>query len=280
VRRLSTLIPLTIAAAALCLNLPLGAQEIPPLVRKALANELAAAQDESHPMRFTLRKTSPRLTTTKDLIETRDGTVARLVAVNDQPPTPDVAKKEEERLEGLLGDPGKQKHRKQGEADDTARALKVLRVLPTAFLYQDAGTVDTPSGEMRKFTFTPNPAFNPPDLETQVLAAISGELWVDPTQTRVMHLQGTLQDDVDFGWGVLGRLYKGGWILLDQADVGSGVWRVLKFQMSMSARVLIRTKLFETTEVTSNYAPVPLDVDYRMAIAVLRGQAALLPAGR
>ncbi len=52
---------------------------------RALANELRAAQDTSHPMRYQLRKTSPRLTTTKEIYETRDGDVARLVAINDKP---------------------------------------------------------------------------------------------------------------------------------------------------------------------------------------------------
>ena len=55
------------------------------LVARALANEYAAAQDTSHPMRYELLKTSPRLTTTKKICETRDGDVARLVAMNGKP---------------------------------------------------------------------------------------------------------------------------------------------------------------------------------------------------
>src|SRR5208337_498587 len=55
------------------------------LVERALANELNAAQDASHPMRYQLRKTSPRVTTTKEILETRDGEVARLIAINDKP---------------------------------------------------------------------------------------------------------------------------------------------------------------------------------------------------
>lgn len=89
---------------------------------------------------------------------------------------------------------------------------------------------------------------------------------------RVEHLQAKLRQDVDFGWGVLGRLYKGGWITLDQADVGNGVWRVVKFQMAMSARVVIRNKSFETTEVESEFTPVPVSLDYKQAIAMLRGE--------
>jgi len=101
---------------------------------------------------------------------------------------------------------------------------------------------------------------------------MTGEIWIDPVQVRVEHLQAKLRQDVDFGWGVLGRLYKGGWITLDQADVGGGTWRIVKFQMAMSARVLIRNKSFETTEVESQFTPVPADLDYKQAIAMLRGE--------
>ena len=38
--------------------------------------------------------------------------------------------------------------------------MKMLRVLPTAFLYQFAGTgARRPAGTVEKFTFRPNPQF-------------------------------------------------------------------------------------------------------------------------
>ena len=236
----------------------------------ALENEVAAAQDTSHPMQYRLRKSSPRLTTTKQMIETRDGLVALLLAVNDEPPSADDAHKEQTRLDGLLADPGKQQHRKQSEAADTARAMKVLRALPKAFLYQDAGPLTTASGTVEKYTFTPNPNFNAPDLETQVLTQMTGEIWVDPVHLRVVHLAGRLENDVDFGWGMLGRLYKGGTATIDQADVGNGIWRITRFQMNMTGRVLFRVRSFTTTEEQTHFTPVSADLDYRQGIQMLR----------
>ena len=55
------------------------------LVERALATELRIAQDPDHPMSYQLRKTSPRLTTTKAIVETRDGDVARLLSIDDRP---------------------------------------------------------------------------------------------------------------------------------------------------------------------------------------------------
>lgn len=244
------------------------------LVKSALANETRAATDKQHPMRYRLRKTSPRLTSTKEIFETRDGAVARLVAINDSPLTVADEQKEQTRLDLLLSDPGRQRHRKQAEEEDTARAMKVLRALPFAFLYQYKGPGEGSTGKVEKFTFKPNPKFNPADLETQALTQMMGEIWIDPSQDRVVHLEGHLQHDVDFGWGILGRLYKGGWIVIEQAPVSENQWRIVHFQMSISARVVFKTKLFETTEDESRYAPVPLGLKYQQAIHLLRAENA------
>jgi len=247
------------------------------LVERALANELNAAQDASqnasHPMRYQLRKTSPRVTTTKEILETRDGEVARLIAINDKPLSAADEGNEEARLHVLLGDRGKQRRRKQAEDEDASRAFNVLRALPSAFLYQYAGPGEGPTGKVEKFTFRPKPGFDPLYLETEVLPAMAGEIWIDPAHVRVARLEAHLQKDVDFGWGILGRLNKGGWIVIEQADVGSDKdvdqWRTVRFQMQMSGRVVFKNRVFDTTEVQTNYAPLPVGMSYQKAIEVL-----------
>ncbi len=248
------------------------------LVVQTLANELRAAQDTSHPLRYLLRKISPRVTTTKEIYETSDGDVARLVAINDKPLSPTDQQTEAARLQVLLNDPGKQRRRKQAEDADAGRALKVLRALPIAFVYQYAGSGQGPAGEVEKFTFRPDPNFSPSDLETQVLPAMTGEIWIDAAHERVVRLEGHVQQDVDFGWGILGRLNKGGWIVIEQADVGPdmgpnvgiGQWRTVHFQMQMSGRVVLKTRTFDTTEEETRFAPLPVGLGYQKAIAMLR----------
>jgi hypothetical protein len=133
-------------------------------------------------MRYLLRRSTPRLTSTKDIIETREGNVARLLSVNDKPLAPDDDQKELARLETLAANPSLQKHRKDNEDEDAGIVLKLLRMLPDAFLYQYAGSFSGPTGTVHRFTFKPNPKFDPPDIETQALTAMSGELRVDAAQ--------------------------------------------------------------------------------------------------
>lgn len=242
----------------------------PSMVQRALSNELAHASNTQQPMRYQLRKSSPRYVSTKSICESKDGAVARLIAVNDKALGALDEQKEQARLNGLLSDPSKQRHRKQSEDDDLARVLKVLRSLPTAFTYQYAGAGTGRTGWVQKFTFKPNPNFEPPDLETQALTAMAGEIWIDPAELRVVRLEGHLTRDIDFGWGVLGRLNKGGWIIMDQSDVGNHQWRIVRFQMVMSGRVVFKTKSFDTLEEQTHYEPVPVGLGYAQAIQILR----------
>ena len=50
---------------------------------------------------------------------------------------------------------------------------------------------------------------------------MEGELWVDVGQQRMVKLDAHLVSDVNFGWGVVGQLFKGGTILVEQ----KGCWR-------------------------------------------------------
>lgn len=242
------------------------------MVGRALANELTAAQDAGHPMQYRLRKSTPRLTSTKQIIETGDGAVARLLTVNDNALSPADRQKDDARLDGLLADPSRQRKRKQSEQEDAGRALKVLRALPKAFVYEYKGSETNGDVTIQKYSFAPNPKFSSSDLELLVLTAMSGILTIDATHERVVRLDGHLQQDVDIGWGILGRLNKGGWLTIEQADVGGGIWRIVRFQMTMTGRVFFKTKSFDTVEEQSQYAPVPPGMTYQQAIQLLRSE--------
>jgi hypothetical protein len=220
-------------------------------------------------MQYRLRKMSPRRTTTKLIVETKDGDVARLIAVNDSSLNAEDQQNEETRLQGLLKDPGLQRHRQEREQGDSERAKKVMRALPDAFLYTYAGVVETPQGPSYRMNFQPNPSFNPQDLEAQVLKGMAGELWIDIAQQRVTHLEGKRIRDVDYGWGILGKLDQGGTLLLEQADAGNHQWRTTHMVLVMNARLLFKTVKLDTTLELSEFVPVAAGMSYQQAIQIL-----------
>ena len=252
-------------------------QEAPALGRQTLAAELLAAQNTGQPMCYKLRKSSPRFTSTKEICETKDGAVARLVALNDRPLTAADEEREQTRLNDLLGNPSRQRHRKQSQDADTERVLKILRALPAAFLYTPLGQSDEMGMAVEKFHFQPNPAFDPPNLETLALTEMAGELWIEPAQKHIVRLDGHLIQDVNFGWGILGQLDKGGSIRIDQRDVGGSHWRITHLQLAMTGRVVLKSKSFSTDETTTDFTPISTGLTYTQAIQLLRS-GALAPA--
>jgi len=246
--------------------------ETQAMVKRVLHIELEAATSSAltHPMQYQLRKVSPRLSTTKLIVETKDGDVARLIAINDRPLDPVDQHNENARLDGLINDPSLQRHRKEREEGDAERAKKVMRALPDAFLYQFAGIVQTPHGPSYRLSFQPNPNFNPQDLEAQVLKAMAGELWIDVAAQRVTRLEGKRLRDVDYGWSIIGKLDQGGTLLLEQADVGNNQWRTTHMVLVMNARILFKTIKLDTSLELSQYAPVASGMTYQQAIQQLR----------
>jgi hypothetical protein len=249
---------------------PLTPVQTQALVQRVLQTEIEATQDADHPMQYRLRKTSPRITTTKQIIETKDGDVARLLSINNGPLGELDRQNEEARLDALSNDPSLQRHRQQREQGDAERARKVIRALPDAFLYTYAGIVNTPQGPSYRLTYQPNPKFDPEDLEAQVLKGMAGEMWIDVAQQRVTHLDGKRLHDVDYGWGIIGKLDQGGTLLLEQADVGDHQWRTVHMVLVMNARVLVKTVKLDTTLELSQFSPVARGVSYQQAIQMLR----------
>lgn len=248
----------------------LSAADAQALVQRALANEIDAAKNPGHPMRYTLHKVTPRLTTTKKIIETSDGDVARLVEVNGKSLNHEAEQSEMARLDALAVNQADQDHRKQTEDSDRARAIKILRALPMAFVYTYTGPGMGAAGPVETYKFAPKPGYSPSGMETQILTGLAGNIAVDPVAERVARLEGHLRKDVSFGWGIVGRLNKGGWIVIDQAPVVDNQWRAVRLQLVMTGRILFITKKYDMLEEQSNYRPVAAHLDYREAIGMLK----------
>jgi hypothetical protein len=237
-------------------------------VTRAAHNELDAKN--KHPFRYTIRKVENGKITTKEIIETKDGDVARLIAVGDKPLPAAADAAEVQRLKTLLAHPEIQAHRRRKEQADSSRADEMVRLLPNAFIYQFEGMVNGPSGPCYRLSIKPNPKFNPPDREAEVYHGMAGELWIDQQRERMAKLNVHLIADVDFGWGIVGKLFKGGTIVVEQKDVGEGHWEQNLLRLNLQGKILMfKTLTIDTSEQESDFAPVPADWTYQDAVKAL-----------
>ncbi len=240
------------------------------IVRDASYNELHSSKP-GRSFSYRQRKVDPKGSMVKEIVETKDGDVARLIEKNGQPLPPEEEQAEIDRLNNLLAHPEVQEHRHKKEQEDSARGDEMVRMLPDAFLYTFDGMVEGPNGLCYRLKFKPNPAFAPPDREGEVYHGMVGELWVDQSQLRLVKIDAHLISDVNFGWGVLGRLYKGGSILVQNADVGLHHWETIHMKLNLQGKLLMLKSVdYSTTEDFSDFKVQPQELGYQEAIRLLQ----------
>ena len=75
---------------------------------------------------------------------------------------------------------------------------------------------------------------------------------------------------MNFGWGVLGRLYKGGSILVENSDVGLHHWETVHMKLNLQGKVLmVKNMDFSTTEDFSDFKVQTQELTYQEAIHLL-----------
>jgi hypothetical protein len=244
------------------------------LVLRATQNALA---EKSHhqPLRYQVRKVDKRSDTIKELVETEDGDVTRLIAIDGKPLSTEADQAELHRLNYLSGHPKLQEHRRKREQEERGRVNRLMRLLPEAFLYRYEGMSPCKSGQCYHLGFMPNPQFAPPSEEAKIFRGMAGEVWIDLAEERMVKLDARLIEEVDFGWGIVGRLHKGGTILLEQTHVGSHQWEPTHVKLSLTGKVLLIESLdIQTTEDKSEFSPVNPGLSYRQAIQLLENPGA------
>jgi hypothetical protein len=240
------------------------------IVRDASWNELHA-QSPGRSFSFRLSKVAPKESFVKQIFETKDGDVARLIEKDGKPLSPEDERAEIDRLNHLLAHPEVQEHRHKKEQEDSARGDEMVKMLPDAFLFTFDGMVDGPNGPCYRLKFRPNPAFTPPDREGEVYHGMVGELWVDRAQLRLVKIDAHLITDVKFGWGVLGTLYKGGSILVENADVGLHHWETIHMKLQLQGKLLLMKSVdYSTTEDSSHFEIQQQELSYQEAIHLLQ----------
>jgi hypothetical protein len=256
---LLTLVP-AFVRAQLPLNIPPG-----QLVREVVYNELHDHSTHGY-WRYSIEKHVQRETRLEEQIETAAGPVTRLIRTNGLPIDAAKQKSEQARLDSLLTSPGDQARLRKEYDDNEKRIGRILALLPDAFLYDYVGEQDG----CHHLRFHPNPDYPAHSIESRIFHAMSGEMWINSRYKHLVRLDGQVQTNVDFGFGILGRLYKGGWFRLQRTQVSPTDWKTERLEVHMIGRALLfKTIARETSEIRGGFAPVPPDITLAKAMDML-----------
>jgi hypothetical protein len=237
-------------------------------MKDVVANELTDRAEQSNWM-YRVTKVIEQQTLTQLEVETSNGPVHRLLAINDAPLDSAQEKQETVRLEELIRDPNQQLAVKKQYDADERRLQNLVRLLPSAFLFQYDGW----DGAYLRLDFRPDPAFVPPTMESKALQSMAGTILVDPQQKRLAHLNGRLVENVNFGFGILGRLAKGGTFEIERTQVSPSHWKTHLVDIQVSGRMLLfKTISKQQRETRSDFELVPKDLDVRQAEDLLQSR--------
>jgi hypothetical protein len=264
--------PMALIVTIILLGIPARPQSVPnspvsanDLVRRVVTNELTFQDDHTNWM-YRLEKEQYGKKQVEEIVETKEGSLSRLLSVNGLPLTPKQQTEEDERGRELMTSRSAQQKLRRSLEAETLQGRRLFKMLPDAFVFSYAGG----GGNLVKLSFRPNPSFHAPSLEARVFHDMEGEMWIDCKQERLAGFDGHLTQAVKFGFGVLGHLDKGGHFEVRQAEVVPGHWDMTTLSLEMTGRALLFASIgVQKKENHQDFHRVPDDLTLTQAADIL-----------
>jgi hypothetical protein len=202
---------------------------------------------------------------TEHVVETPVGRVRFLMKVDDKPLTPEEVAQERGRLAVTIADPNAFEASEKAEKDDENRARAMLELLPTAFLLENMRA----QGEDWRIDFRPDPNYSPSGVEDKVLCAMSGYMLITRQGLRLHHIEGSLANNVNIGFGLLATIHAGSRFETTKAPF-FGEWRTVHVLSDIRGRAVLFERIAKNQEVTRSefhQLEQPLSVAQAVALA-------------
>lgn len=207
---------------------------------------------------------------TREVVETKSGSLDRLIAIEGKPLNDAQERDETERILRLLHSPEEQRKLEQSRRKDAEQWSAFLQMFPDAFLFQYAGE----SGDAVNLKFTPNPGFSASSREGQILHELAGEIWLDRKQRRLVSINGQLIAEVKFVGGLFGHLEKGGQFAVKRAEIIRGDWEMTEMTVNIRGKaLLLKTISLQQKEFHHDFERVPADLSISDAAGLLLKQS-------
>ena len=265
---------MTAAALPLCAQVSAIIPQANPeaarnLVREVIFNELHDRERDSH-WEYRSECLSSAENLVREQVETDKGPVFRVVAKDGSPLDAAQREREDARLDQYIHSPGQIARTERAHEEDEARLAGIMGLLPQAFLFDYAGAT---TGDLVRIDFRPDPAFVPSGYEARVVHALTGSLTVDARLKRMIEMRGVVAERVDFGYGFLGHVEKGGPFEIHRRQVNAEHWKTDLVDVHVEGKILmLKTVSKDQREARSNFRPVPVGTTLAEARDML-GQA-------
>ncbi|HEV2299225.1 MAG TPA: hypothetical protein VGR72_11990 [Candidatus Acidoferrales bacterium] len=104
---------------------------------------------------------------------------------------------------------------------------------------------------IEKLHFEPSPRYVQQGNMADWLVHARATVWIDAQAAEVVRIEAEIIRDISIGAGILGKVYKGGHFVLEQAEAAPGVWEPTLYEYDLSGRkFLFPFKMREVTEAS------------------------------
>ena len=182
---------------------------------------------------------------TERVVETAQGRVRMLLAVDGKPLDAAAARQERDRLHAIVADPSAFLRKEQAQKDDEAHARQMLDMLPRAFVFDNVRLADG----VWRMDFHPNPDYSPSGMQERVLYGMSGWVAIDERQQRLLHVEGKLPQDVSIGFGILATIKAGSFFGSDRNDI-DGHWRTVHVVTDIRGKAALFKSVAKNSDIT------------------------------
>jgi hypothetical protein len=121
----------------------------------------------------------------------------------------------------------------QRRLKDRADLISAVR---NAFTFTWLGREVRNGRTLAKFRLAPNPNYRPVSRETEIFLHASATIWADEAAGQVVRAEAELTSDFSVGGGVLGKVYRGSRMTLEQTEIAPGVWFPFVLQYDFTGR--------------------------------------------
>lgn len=116
------------------------------------------------------------------------------------------------------------------------------------------------------FHMDPNPAYQATSTKTELFSHAKATVWVDEATAHVARLEVDLISDIPFYGGLAAKIYRGGHMVIEQAEVEPGVWLPTLYQYDFSYRKFIFPSEYHERTEASHYLRVSSPNEALLAI--------------
>jgi hypothetical protein len=226
------------------------------VINAAVESQLEADRVDHSNWIYRERNPSPGHDAIYNCVGSPEGEVRRLIELNGNPPDAATAEAEADRITQYVNSPAEQAASRKNGAHDDVQATELLKMLPRAFLW----TITSETPELITLDYRPNPKFDGPDMQSRVMSTMAGQMVIarNGNHYRIRTFRGALVSDFKIGYGLLGRLYKGGTFDIERREVGPGYWEITETHVHIAGHALIfKTIGTQEDEVKYDWKPSP-----------------------